>query len=502
MKITKMLLLEVGTFNDMYQRPYTAHTDGIQIQQLQEATNGGLNLTPGALGQVGADIMRLSSTVHGNVHIPNSFDSPRLCFMMEVEFPGTGGLVHVEWLMGYTDYIGVSDRFGTGNSVHFDPAMRLYFNNVVQGRKVASANAFGNAHHSKVSGTYQLINGDYRPQIDTLHQAPHLMRPQDVFTSMSMQGSRQLLGREEVLDIRATHGPERVAVSNRRNTIPGHYLSAWLTTWQSEMENTADNDPSVINSHMAGKVAEPTISRIRTLGSLSVASELRVGGSVTWGELAHAEGTGTLEDRAVVVLAQSARHRSSLAQRGGNSANWNGNSHHQIMAAGFIQAIPGMMMNLMLTELSFSVTNKTLDGSWQVMFTAVQSFNDGDNIAQVQAFENRLCWELMPGLTHGGLIPTEIHAQFSVTGQTFVEIDLDDGDGFIPFMAPSFCDGLYSSVRAPDADTLDNFADRLSRITSSLEQDRFAGGAGYEPHSPQFSTLFTSGNKYENSGSL
>lgn len=505
MKITKMLMLQVGTFNDMYQRPYTAHTDGIQLLQLQEATQNGRNLSAGALGAVGADIMRLSTTVSDSADITNGYDTPRLCFMMEVEFPGTGGMLTVEWLMGYTDYMGVNDMYGNGN-VSFDPNMRLFFNNVVRGRRVPSANRFGPSMHSKVGDTFQLISGDYRPDVTNLHRSQHLMRPQDVFTSMSMQGSRALLGSEEVYDVRATHGPEKVAVNNRRNTIPGQYLSSMLTTWQGETENNPDTDAGHLNSHMAGKIAEPTISRIRTLAQLATQSELRQGGSVSWHELVHADDSATLEDRAVVVLAQSQRSRASLAVRG-NTQAWNTNTTSGIMAAGFVQAIPGLMMNLMLTELDFSVTNKTLDGSWQVMFNGVETFNEGDTIAQVEAFRYRLIEDLMPGLTHGGMLLATIHAQFSVTGQTFVQIDLDDGEGFVPYMTPSFCDGLFSSIRAPNADTLDNFADRLSRITTSLEQDFAAGGQGYEPHSPQFGRsdsqpIFSSGIKYENQGSL
>lgn len=500
MNITKLLMLEVGTYNDMYQRPYKSHVDGTLMQQLQESTHYGRNLTPAALGAVGSDIMRISATTAGDVHVANGFDQPRICFMMEVEFPGTGGMVLVEWLLGYTDHVGVLASYGDSN-LAFDPNMRLFFNNVMRGRRVAKMNSFGRGIATNVSGTYQLINGDFRPQINNLHLTPHLMRPQDVFTSMSMQNTRRILGNEEVLDVRPTHGPERVAVSNRRNTIPGQYLSAMMETWQAQ--TTADEvDPASLNSQMAASVAEPTLSRVRSLQHLAMVSELRQGGSLSWSELVHADDTGTIEDRAVVVLAQSQQHRSSLAQRG-DTEYWNGNGNATIIAASFVQAVPGMMMNLMLTQLDFSVTNHTIDGSWQVVFGGVESFNEGDNIDQVNAFEYKLVNELMPGLSHGGLLPLEIHASFNVVGQTFIEIGVD-GEPLVPLMAPSFCDGLFSSIRAPDTNTLDHFADNLSKIFTSLEQDHSAGGQGYEPDDTQFVSpiLNSQGNKYENSGSL
>lgn len=502
MKITKMLMLEVGTYNDVFQRPYLSHVDNLTLQQLQESTHYGKNLTPAALGAVGADIMRISATTSGDVRIANGFDTARLCVMMEVEFPGTGGMVHVEWLLGYTDHVGVSAMFGNSN-LAFDPNMRIFFNNVLRGRRVAQTHAFGRQMATNVSGAFQLINADYRPEITTLHSAPHLMRPQDVFTSMSMYNTRSLLGSDEVLDVRPTHGPERVAVSDRRNTVPGQYLSRMLETWKMQM-TTDDVDPAALHSQMAASVAEPSISRVRSLQQLAVASELRQGGSVTWRELCHAEETGTLEDRVVVTLAQSQQYRANLSQRG-EAEYWNGNGMSTLIASQFVQAIPGMMMQLMLTELDFSVTNMTMDGSWDVVFNGVESFNDGDNVDQVQAFAYRLKNELMPGLSRGGIIPLEVHARFSVVGQTFVQIGID-GEPLTPFMAPSFCDGLYAAVRAPTTDTLEVFADGLSRILTNLESDRYAPGpgAGYGPNDEQFQSpiLNAQGNKYENSGSL
>lgn len=500
MKIIKMLMLQVGTHNDQFQRPYMAHVDNTTMQHLQEATSYGLNLTPAALGRVGADIMRVSSTVSGGVNIANGFDQPRLCFMMEVEFPGTAGIHHIEYLMGYTNHIGVMDRYGTGNSVVFDPNMELYFNNVMRGSRAPVTGSFGRTTHNRVNGAFQLITGDYRPSITNLHQTPHLMRPQDVYTSMSMENCRRMVGDDSVLDARPTHGPEKVAVSSRRNTIPGRYLSTMLEAWNAQNE-LDDVDPASVNSQLAAIVAEPTVSRIRSMQSLATVSELRQGGCVTWQELCDAEDSGTLEARTVVVLAQSDRTRANLSQRG-TTEYWNGNGQRTVIATQFVQSVPGLMMELMLTELDFSVTNMTLDGEWQVMFQNVQSFNDGDNVKQVEAFRFNLCNQLMPGLSRGNLIPMEIHASFNVVGETLVEIKIDDDD-FVPFMAPSFCDGLFAAVRAPDTQTLDRFADNLSRITSNLQQDHSAGGSGYEPSDDQFSSILNSrGNRYATTGTL
>ncbi len=496
MKINKMILLEMGTFDEQYQRPFQAYVDGTSMAALQEATHYGQNLTPAALGAVGADIMRVSATTTGTAAIANGFDTGRLCFMMEVEFPGTAGMVAVEWLLGYTDHVGVQQS-AFGGGLVFDKNMRLFFNNVMKGRRVANANAFGRGTHTNVSGSYQLINHDFRANINNLQHQPRLMRPQDVFYSWSMANQRHLLG-DELQDVRSTHGPERVQVSNRQNVVPGQYLSRMLETWRTQ--SVLDEvDSGSLNSQMGASVAEPTISRLRSLQELSLVSELRAGGSMTWGQLLQAEDTGRLEDIVMVVLAQSQQYRNNLAQRGAYEG-WHGNGNHTLIANQIVQSVPGVMLQLMLTELDFSVTNQTLNGEWEVLFENVQSFNDGDKVQQMHAFRAKLTNELMSGISRGGLIPMEIHASFNVVGQTFVQVSIDGGP-FTPFMAPSFCDGLFSNIRSPDATTLDRFADNLNKITTSLQQDSSAGGFGYEPNDSQFTPSII-GNNYENQGSL
>ena len=514
MKITKMLMLEVGTFNDVHQRPYMAHVDGVALQALQESTDSGRNLTPAALSAVGADVMRLSSTAGPVADILNGFDTPRLCFMMEVEFPGTGGVVQVEWLMGYTNYVGVSDLYGTDN-VSFDPNMELTFNNVVRGRRMNTARSFGNRIRTSVKDSFQLINGSYKPQITNVHQSPHLLRPQDVFTSLSMENARTILGDEDVLDLRPTHGPERLAVNNRRNSIPGNYLSRVLEVWKHESAMD-EVDPSSLHSQMAAKVAEPTVSTIRSMQQLAVISDLRRGGTVRWGDLISADDFGGLEDRTVLTLARSPQSRAALASRG-EGEHWNGNGTTTVIAAAFVQAVPGIMMSLMLTHINFSVTNRTLTGEWLVTVEDYETFNEADDDQQIQAFVYRMQTELMPGLSRGGQHEISLHAQFSVDGETRLQMQVDDGY-MTPYIAPTFCDGLTAAVRAPDRTTLDRFAYSVGNIMSGLEQDYSVDDRGYSPddHRRDASTgtaspfgdfaskliLPEGTGKYENSGSL
>jgi hypothetical protein len=475
MKIVKVLFMEIGANDQMYLRPFQANVDGEELNHLQEVTRNGKNLTPAALSGVGADIMRPSATISNPVDVVGGLNNGRLVFMMEVEWPAQAGLVTVEYLTGYTDYVGVNATFGRNT---YDPNMRLYFNNVIRGSRRRDRSGFASRSTVHVQDSHQIISGEYQPDITNLHNVPHLMRPQDVFTNVSMAECRNLIS-GDVYDTRSTHGPDKLQVSDRRNNIPGTYLSRLLTTWNDHSDRD-HHDEATMYSSMASVVAEPSIIKLRTISKLSTMTDLRRGGSVTWGELKEADEVGMLEARTTAALALSNATRSQLSHVG-QGQHWRGNDHHTIIATSVAQAVPGIMAQLLLTMAQFTATNMTLDGSWIVNMIDWESFNDDQDmvIEQVKLFQQRMITDLLLGVSAGNLMPMALTCTFDVMSQTSIEVDFD-GEA-VPFFAPSFCDGLFSNIRAPGTNALDDLATNIQKLMLSMHQDNSAKHTAYEP---------------------
>lgn len=475
MKIVKVLMMEIGANDQMYMRPFKAQVDYKELQELQEVTRNGVNLTPAALSGIGADILRPQSTVSAEVDIDQGLKNGRLVFMMEVEWPAQAGMAIVEYLTGYTDYVGATENFGRTS---FDQNMRLYFNNVIRGSRRQERGGFFNRNTIRVQDSHQIISGDYQPQINNLHNVPHLMRPQDVFTNVSMAECRTVIS-GDVYDTRSTHGPDKLQVSNRLNNIPGTYLSRLLTTWHDQSDRD-HHDEATMFSSMAAQVAEPTVAKIRTISALAASTDLRRGGSLTWGELIAADSIGMLESRTTAALALSRSTRGQLSYVG-QGQHWRGNDHHTIIATSVAQAVPGIMSQLLLTAVQFSATNMTLDGSWQVTMEDWESFNDDQQtvLEQVRLFQQRMVTDLLLGVSAGNLMPIGLKCSFDVMAQTKIEVDFDGEE--VPFFAPSFCDGLFTNIRAPGTEALDNLATGIQKLMMSMHTDNSARSTEYAP---------------------
>lgn len=476
LKITRLVMTEVGTYDDMFIRSYEAKADQGDLMLLRDLTENGRNLRPATISGVAGRLIRPSSSCSGVVNIANGFDTRRLFFLMEVEFPGAAGVSQVEWLSGYTDQVGVSTQRGLDHAA-FNPNMRLFFNNALRGRRASSTSGFGNRQATSVSNSHQLILAEYRPSMTSLNNTDCLMRPSDVFRNNSTASLREVLN-EPLFDSRVTHGPDAIQTSNRANAMPTTYMSRLLTAYRDHGD-TDSHDPAAMYSDMAAEVRDDPITQIRSLTFLQNVSELRTGGSVTWRELLDLDSTGTLESRAELFLALSDRTRAELSVRGGENTGWGGNTEFQIVASMLSQSIPALMMSNMLTGLDFSVTNRTLDGRWLLDFSGWETFNDGDATRQLQLFESELIHSVMPSITLNNEMPLTVHGHFDVFGETSLSVQIDGGIEY-PFVAPSFCDGLFAPVRASNLDVLDNFSNTLSSVMVNL-QTVDGAPTGYEP---------------------
>lgn len=475
MKIVKVLFLQIGENDQMYMRPFKANVDGDELAYLQDVTNNGKNLTAAALSGVAADIMRPSATVSNPVDIVNGLNNGRLVFMMEVEWPAQAGTVIVEYLTGYTDYVGINATFGRFT---YDENMRLYFNNVVRATRREDRSGFAVRNVVRAQDSMQIISGEYEPAINNLHNVPHLMRPQDVFTNVSMTECRNLV-EGDVYDTRSTHGADKLQVSDRRNNIPGSYLSRLLNVWNDHSDRNHSDEATMFSS-MAGVVAEPSVVKLRTIGKLSISTDLRRGGSVTWQELKDADILGQLEMRTKPVLALSQTTRGQLSHVG-QGQHWRGNDHHTIIATSVCQSVPGIMSQLLLTAVQFSATNMTLDGSWQVEMIDWESFNDDQHmvIEQVKLFQQRMISDLLLGVSANGIMAMSLRCDFDVMSQTVIEVNFDGET--VPFYAPSFCDGLFSNIRAPGTTALDDLSNGIHKLMMSMHMDNSAKHSDYAP---------------------
>lgn len=478
--VSRMLMCEMGSYNDVYQRTLQADLNStLLLDRLREASEETHSFTPVALNSVSNEMLRLSNTHQGSIKIANGMDTRRLVFMFEVVFPGMGGCEQVEWLTGYTDEVGVTER--NGNCI-FDRSMRLYFNSATSGRRTSIG--YGRTS-AAVINTAQLLTGNFNMGDSSVRENEHLLRPRDVLNDLSARATQDICdfandgsGDHELYDLRSNFASSRVLPSFRENVIPANYLSRVMRAWDKTVSSRDDLSPQTSYAHMAQAASEQSLSNsFRSLGFITRASELRAGGSLTWGELVDCDDTGTLEDRVVVNLARSDRTRSMLSVRGDDDHN-DGNDHETTLAMQAAQVVPALMMRYFLTHCRFDASNREIPGSsdWVVGIGSTSSFMDEDGSqsdlsANLRRFTAELTDYVLPGLAYGNSLEVDLDIDVDVMGDCIINIRLWGDRHGRRFRLPSFCDSAYTSVRSRDAEPLERLGKAFDSVFVSTFSD-------------------------------
>lgn len=463
MNVAHLILIRTGTYNDMAIRPYQANTTPESTMQLMESTAGGKRVQASNLAGIAGQIIRPSSEARGQVDIVGGWSNPRMRFMMEVHHQTMQGDTQIQYLTGYTDYDGVT------NSGAVDQNMRFFVNNSITTRKLRVNTPYGVNTQLAVADAAQVLYGNPTRNYMTLESSMHTMRPEDIFGQIGNMHDEGTFGGAPVYDMRTpfTSGP--LKKSSRSNGSSSQYLSKVLQTYKSTIA-TADHtsDFSALANTMAGTVREPGISTDPFLGTLSrMGTSLVNEGSFTYGELCK---ICPETDARTDVITPSNAQAATMHQRG-MSDNWTASTHEALLSTILTHAVPSIMIDLMLTVVSFKVTNRTVGGQPFLQLVNYESFTQGvDLTAFLENFQQRFLAEVFRDITRDGQIDMEITGTFDLLGESVIDISYM-GNPVTRYVAPSFCDSLMAPVVAYDAENVRMLATDVDTIANAISMD-------------------------------
>lgn len=462
MQIRRLFFVETGTYEDQMLRPYDTSLNQRTLIQLQEATRGGLNIAASSVAGIAGQIIAPTATPQGMATIQNGWQQSRMRFLMEVvDMDGYGG-ESVQYLSGYTNHVGVSLQ-----SQALDPNMELFFNNSIQTKRVLYASPTGNVMQQRVTDAAHVLTGYYNPSYGNLHSATHSMRPQDVFSAV---GASTLAGYgAELIDTRTAFAQGKLKKSVRANTSAPSYLARLLNTHNAEMATTEESDNlDEVMGRAAGAVQEPMLSTDLFLHEMMLRSRLTQGGYVTFGELMALQ--PGLDQMAEVFVANSAQAKAQN-HWAGQTEHWGGATNETLAATILSHAVPGIMMDLMFTKISFHATNRNIGNQMTVALTGAKSFTEGlDLTRHLQSFVHRLQSEVLFDLSRGGALDFEIRGEFDVMGDTKISISMQ-GQPFIDYTTPSWGDALFAPVLTNDQFGLQKLATDVITLAENMQTD-------------------------------
>jgi hypothetical protein len=258
-------------------------------------------------------------------------------------------------------------------------------------------------------------------------------------------------------------GPQRVY---RKNTYAPAYIENVVGAYNlANAQNKYNGANEEIAGSAKGTVLDPSISTDGFFGRVRRNTLFAENGSITYGELQML--SPGVDSIAKVIINGAIVDNTPYSIN--STSGWNGANYETIEVTNLVQAIPALMMELMISEIDIASTNDTING---MPFSTVQKFNSFTNKIDmrpyIQAFIDRFNNEVMRELTKFGQRKVSLNLIMDLTGSSFIRIQIDNNHAY-DFVSPSFCDGVYSPMISNSQGTLQKVTNDFNHIFNNLD---------------------------------
>ena len=373
-------------------------------------------------------------------------------------------------LTGYTDYVGMSSIMS--GSVSLDPNMRIYFNNTVMLRDSMMTSPSGaKSFRTTVADNSQLLRPDALANLQG-HMAPpqhtYCLRPEDLMGAQAANLQILQMGGGSVFDSRASI-VQGVRTSHRDNGIATRYLAKSIQALGNAYTHVAHHNAptSAVFNQAFLAFQEQQMYADQFFMQLNNRTNYQVAGFVTWAELC-----AVLPDAdsiCTVIRPSTPQQRAEQYQRG-QLEHWQGSGLETSIANRLVSAVPGVMVENMLTCVFFSATNRTTDGRFAIEMhkDSIRSFTRGLDLSSYLArFESTLVGEILNTLTQNNLIDLDISVGIDFQAETRISVSISGGPS-ISFGGPIFCDALYTPVVTLNPQTLTDMGSDIDTLVSLI----------------------------------
>lgn len=444
-KITKLIVIETRIPNRKpWSRGYKLEGNVGTLQKLHDVMHRNIRSPGGGASrledvQIAAQIPEIISLdmTPQRVDIENGWDAPRGRFLMETT-SYMGNKVFRTYIQGYTNYL---DTSVTGM---LDPEMELCLNSVistvtmkdpVNGQEITSATEFYN-----VIADENKENADMYEMTTEQGMVKKLIRPEDILTSLFLVEKHNDGGGYYV---DSTDNLGSVQVSRKANNEMFKYFRNVTNSFidaKNMAQNLADRTDILYNAQVA--VNEPDITKnpffravFQKMGAYLI-SKIKL--------------------KTIVAIDPSLRpvyvpRRADIPMSQGpvfmdteDTADTLNPTPEVIRATIIANMLPSFMCELMVTNVSMSLTNKT--GENIAIISDIRTFVEGlDPVLQIDRMTARIVTLLMPKLSDGGMTLFEIFITADILGEITVAIRLYN-DPLMVYRFPAYADSLFTPV--------------------------------------------------------
>lgn len=470
---------ESGTYNDMHRRPYTARADGDVLRSLQSSTDDWKRVNPENLFKSAGQFLRPSTEAGELVGIKRGWGERRLRFMMVVKITNFD-MEYRNVITGFTD---MDDRSHGG---HISPETKFYINNIIALRTTQRTGRHGQFNQVMVAENSQLLF-DLNPVMSA-----ETMRPKDIFQIQQSSEAvkmlddlhdfrdsfeHQTLEPHQVdyfdtqekpvvnhLDCRLGLNPTTpIRTTDRRNVMSPHYLSNVLTAnnfargkYNDQLHGGEEAYYESAIDYTRNHLSDNEVGESTLLATLMNNTRFMDNQAFEFSELVDL--CPYVTKKITFAKRDKVQH---IPNERGMTAKWTDRTQQALIANIAANTVPGMAMDCIIAKIWFTATNDTPTGKVSVkLHNEPRSFAQGIDITyNIRRFQTMVEDYLMNDLTRGGLVRLTLSVRYDAVGDMYIIVQTENDAQKEEFIAPSFCDSLFSpmlTTRHDDSVNLSN----------------------------------------------
>lgn len=465
-KITKLIILETGTYNKQWGRPYETMVTGTSMDILKDRLSGGGPVAPSLMGGIAHNFIMPQAAPEKQINIIGGWDERRCRFMLEVMNRSPLGIVTKEMILGYTDHRGI------GMNGAIDPNMQFYINSIVQVRETNVATPLGMQQYTTISdNSHILVENNFA---GCFTAAPDFrMRPTDLYTVMTRTHLKEL--GNDLLDTRSMIGTQPQK-SRRTNSVASNYSASLLDHYQTAADGSQfTDDIETILSSARGKSSElPTAQDpfMRAMGNIRGTAIQSI---FTFKNLIDMDPDVVRDEVTLVMIHGDAQK--DQPHRAGDTQNWDGANRLTQVATILGQSVPALLMEQGLTVMGMTATNRTMNGQMEFSAWNVEGFSNVNLTPYIERFRQDLEHNIMNDISYNNTHDYAVEMLIDLLGETRIKLSLN-GCNPEPFVVPSFCDAMFSPIVTNNGDRALSVASEFQSIFSEALPNGHNNGGG------------------------
>lgn len=464
--IMKLVLMETGTYNPFYQRPWETHFDQVAVDNLVErltevGTSMSNRISPDIFTGLSSNIIHPCTVPQKQVNIPNGWNEKRLRFLLAVEVTDTVAAGTIYYFQGYSDYLGVGIKSGS-----IDPEMVFIINSFIRVNRHNISTIYGNEVRDVVTESAQIMNGVVYQ--DASNDVSFKMRPYDIFTGMHSVHLQNNYNKESMYDTRLTLQPSDSIRSNRSNNVASKYLAGIIDSHRFALdeydgfgqENQTIYEQSSARAYEEGPTHNVFLRALSNLKGRTNVTTFRLKDLIdidpnTPNVTHHAALTSTAKTR---------------LPRIGETAEWNSRDNETVMSSILINSIPALMVENFLTGVVLRSAN--YDGEMITQVLKYESFVNGDISRNISKFVDAVNRQVINDITYGNQIAYTLEMSVDLLDSTTIKLS-QNGEPEVIYTVPSFCDSLLAPIITSNQDTYYNLTNDIEHLLGTIEESDF-----------------------------